>query len=673
MKARTSFGSFTKVSMQRAARPSWCVLLALMALGATLVACGGSDGPAPHRVVILGFDGMDYGVTTELMAEGRMPNFARLAAAGSFGPLATAVPPQSPVAWSDFITGMDSGGHGIFDFVHRNPDTILPYLSTSETVGSERNVRIGKYKFPLAGGEVVLLRHGKAFWETLEENGVESHIYRMPANFPPSGRATRELSGMGTPDVLGTPGTFSFYTSDLFVNEREVSGGAIFALDYWDYHAEGTLVGPDNPFLVERRRLTRDFDVYVDPDLPVVKLVVGKEERILQLGEWSDWVTVEFEMIPTQTLSATARFFLRSIEPELEIYVSPLQIDPTAPAMPISTPESYAAELAEATGRFYTQGMPEDTKSLSEGVFTVEEFLAQARIAGDEIFEQFKHVLDRFEGQLLFYYFGNLDQISHMLFRAMDPGHPGYDPENDPAYRDEIVRIYETFDRIAGYAAAHVGEDTRLVIMSDHGFASWRRAFHLNTWLIENGYMVLRKSGPAKGTTIYDNVDWSRTRAYGLGLNGLYINLRGREASGIVPPEQREALMTEISEKLLATIDPATGKPAVTRMYPREQTYMDAGYLELGPDLQVGYAKGTRCSFESAIGDLTDEVFTDNLDLWSGDHCMDHTTVPGILLTNGPLARPARSLKELNYSILAEFGLVNEAVEAMDGGTAIGG
>jgi predicted AlkP superfamily phosphohydrolase/phosphomutase len=635
--------------------------------------CAGDRSPVERQVIVLGFDGMDYSLTKRLMDEGRMPNFSRLAGEGSFGPLETAVPPQSPVAWSDFITGMDSGGHGIFDFVHRDPETVLPYLSTSETEGSERALKIGKYKFPLSGGEVKLLRRGRAFWEILEEHGIESHVIRMPANFPPSGKATRELSGMGTPDLLGTPGTFSFYTSDLFVEERDVSGGAIYAVDLWENRAEGVLYGPDNPHLTKTRKLTRDFEAFIDPDEPVVKLVVGEEERILQVGEWSDWVPIEFEMIPTQTLRAMARFYVKSTDPEFELYTSPLNIDPMDPAMPISHPKSYAAELAKATGRFYTQGMPEDTKTLTEGVFNVEQFLSQAKIAGDEFLEQYEHVLEEFDGGFLFYYFGNLDQISHMMFRAMDPEHPGYDPETDPDHRAVVEETYEDFDRIVGYTSEQMKPGTRLIVMSDHGFASWRRAFHLNTWLIESGYMTLKDPSRVEGTSIYSNVDWSRTRAYGLGLNGLYVNLQGRERGGIVPPGERDALMKELAEKLLATLDPETGMPAVTRVYERESWYSDAGYRDIGPDLQVGYAKGTRCSFESAIGDLTDRVFSDNLNLWSGDHCMDHTTVPGILLTNGSLAKPARSLKELNRAILAEFGIEAPTSEAGSGEAAIGG
>ena len=653
--------------MNRKRLTTW-VWVAALALAVGLGGCGGKDngGYQGYKVIVLGFDGMDYELTQRLMDEGRMPAFASLAAKGLYSRLDTAMPPQSPVAWSDFITGADSGVHGIFDFVHREHETLQPYLSTSRTSGSEKSLRLGKYKIPVSGGDVELLRHGKAFWEILEEQGVESHILRIPANFPPTGKATVELSGMGTPDILGTPGTFSFYTSDLFVNERQVSGGAIYALDYWDNHAEGTLYGPENPYLIEQQQLKLDFELFVDPDEPVAKLQVGNEERVLQKGEWSDWVTVEFEMIPTQTLSAAARFYLRALEPEVELYVSPLQIDPLAPAMPISTPEDYVTELAGATGRFYTQGMPEDTKALSEGVFTPEEYLAQAKITGDELIEQYHYLLEAFEGDLLFYYFGNLDLISHMMYRAMDPGHPAYNPEKDPAYREVVEGTYEAFDAIVGYTLERIEPDTRLVVMSDHGFSSWRRAFHLNNWLVQEGYMTLQDPDRLGGTNIYNNVDWSRTRAYGMGLNGVYINLEGREKEGIVPPAERDTLMRELSERLLAAIDPDTGLNAVTRMYPREMWYSDGGYREIGPDLQVGYAKRYRCSFESAIGDFADEVISDNHNAWSGDHCMDHMAVPGILLTNHPLKRPAKSLKELNRSILAEFGI--EAPDPATGG-----
>jgi predicted AlkP superfamily phosphohydrolase/phosphomutase len=383
--------------------------------------------------------------------------------------------------------------------------------------------------------------------------------------------------------------------------------------------------------------------------------VVGDEERVLKVGEWTDWVPIQFDLVPTQHVAVIARFHLKAVRPDFLLYVTPMNLDPRSPAMPISHPDSYAAELAAATGLFYTQGMPEDTKALKAGIFTPGEFVAQARIAGDEVIRQYSYALDRFKEGLLFYYFGNGDQVSHMMWRAMDPSHPAYKPE-DAAFADTVKKIYEQFDAIVGETLPRVDAGATLVVMSDHGFTSWRRSFHLNTWLKNEGYLTARDPNLKDDPGVYANVDWSRTRAYALGLNGLYINVAGREKFGIVPAGQREALAREIGDKLLQAVDPATGQRAVTRVQRREE-YRDRGHLEVGPDLVVGYAKGVRGSDESALGKLMPEVVTDNKEEWSGDHCMDPAAVPGILFTSRPLKKPAGKLDELAAAILAEFGI----------------
>jgi hypothetical protein len=370
---------------------------------------------------------MDYALAKEMMAEGRLPNLAKLAASGTFGPLGTSMPPQSPVAWSNFITGMDAGGHGIFDFVHRDPKTMIPYLSTSKAEASKRKLTLGKYQVPLGADKVELLRHGTPFWEALEARGIPTTIVRIPANFPPSGTASRELSGMGTPDILGGYGTFSYYTSDPYTwAGKEVGGGRIYTVSVMDGVVQGTLQGPSNPFLVDGSKIAADFTVYVDPDEPVAKIVVGAEERVVKVGEWTGWVPISLPLVPTQSVPVMARFYLKEVRPGFGLYVTPLNLDPMSPAMPISTPASYAAELATATGRFYTQGMPEDTKAFQEGVFTQAEFETQAHLAGGEVERQYAQVLDRFEGGLLFYYFGNADQVSHMMWtRSSTPSWAG--------------------------------------------------------------------------------------------------------------------------------------------------------------------------------------------------------------------------------------------------------
>jgi predicted AlkP superfamily phosphohydrolase/phosphomutase len=630
--------------------------LCLVALTVTACAGGGHSGSGKPTVIVLGFDGMDYELTKRMMAEGRLPNLSRLAAQGTFQPLGTAMPPQSPVAWSNFITGMDAGGHGIFDFIHRDPETMIPYLSTSRAEPSKKKMTLGKYQIPLGADKVELLRYGQPFWEVLEKRGVPTEIIRMPANFPPSGSAHHELSGMGTPDILGTYGTFSYYTSDPYTwSGKDVSGGKVYPVSVVDDVVEGTLYGPTNPFLKEETKISAGFKVYLDPDEAAAKVVVGDEERVLKIGEWSDWLPVTLKLVPTQSVHVIARFYLKEVRPVFGLYVTPLNLDPMKPAMPISTPASFAAELASATGRFYTQGMPEDTKAFKEGVFSADEFAAQAHLAGEEVARQYAYVLDHFRDGLLFYYFGNGDQVSHMMWRSMDPEHPAYKPA-DARFKDVVPKIYEQFDVIVGRTMPRVEAGALLVVMSDHGFTSWRRAFHLNTWLKQEGYLALRDPSLKDDPGLFANVDWSRTKAYGLGLNGLYVNVAGRERNGIVDPSQREALAKEIAAKLLEAVDPKTGQRAVTRVQRREE-YRDRGHLDVGPDLVVGYAKMMRGSNESALGKVVPEVVTDNTEEWSGDHCMDPDTVPGILFTSRPLHRPAPRLEDLAGAILTEFGV----------------
>ncbi|HME68898.1 MAG TPA: alkaline phosphatase family protein [Myxococcota bacterium] len=631
--------------------------MAIALLAAVGPGCSGRGEAASNaRVIVLGFDGMDYTLTKEMMADGRLPNLARLAAQGTFQPLGTSTPPQSPVAWSNFITGMDAGGHGIFDFIHRDPKTMIPYLSTSRPEPSDKKLELGEYQFPLAADKMELLRFGTPFWEVLEKKGIPTTIMRMPANFPPSGTATRELSGMGTPDIIGSYGTFSYYTSDPGAfNGKDVSGGKVYGVTASGGVLKGTLYGPKNPFLVKFQDASTGFTVYIDAQEPVAKIVVGDEERVLKVGEWSDWVPVTLKFIPTQSVRVICRFYLREVRPVFGLYVTPLNLDPTKPAMPISTPASFAAELARATGPFYTQGMPDDTKAFANGVFSADEFLAQAEMAQQEAARQYQYVLGRFQDGLLFYYFGHSDQVSHMMWRSMDPQHPAY-KASDARFKNVIPDLYRSFDKIVGATMEKMDPKTMLIVMSDHGFTSWRRAFHLNTWLKENGYLVLRDPNLKDDPGLFANVDWHRTRAYALGLNGLYINLRGREKWGIVDPEHRLRLMNEIIDKLTKTVDPKTGQIAVTSVFRRDD-YKNTGHLEIGPDLIVGYAKGTRGSNESALGKVPPEVFMDNTEEWSGDHCMDPDSVPGILVTSRPLKKPVAKLQDLAAAILAEFGI----------------
>lgn len=642
--------------------PSALVVVAVLVGG--FAGCSRELPSYPKSVVVLGIDGMDPGFAGELIEAGELPNLARLEAQGEFQTLGTSVPPLSPVAWSDFTTGMDAGGHGIYDFMHRDTTTYLPYLSTSRPLeGDGPTLHMGDWQVPLSGGGYERLQQGKPFWEVLGERGVPTSVLRMPANFPVTGTADRELSGMGTPDVTGTYGIFSFFTSELFFDKREVAGGEIRELDYWDGIARGALHGPPNPFRKDGQETTVPFTLYVDEVSGAAKLELGDEERLLEVGEWSDWVPFQFTLIPgpmdttLMGIDVEARFYLRRVKPEVELYVSPVNFDPYGTDLPNATPPEFSADLADATGRFYTQGMPEDTQALKGKVLTDDEFLAQARIAGDEVADQLPYMMSQFHGGLLFFYTGNVDLVSHMIWKGLDPGHPAYVEERDAHLRGEMIDLYKRADDLVGYALDHLPPDALLVVMSDHGFASWRRTFHLNAWLAANGYLTVKNPNIKKDPGLYLNVDWSKTKAYGLGLNGLYINVKGREKSGTVDPSERQALVDEISAKLMAVVDPATGRPAITRMYPRDKYFQDRGHLEVGPDAVVGYAKGTRGASASALGEVKGQVLADNTDDWCCDHGMDDRAVPGVLFTNRPLTKPVTALKDLAEAIVAEFGV----------------
>jgi hypothetical protein len=365
-------------------------------------------------------------------------------------------------------------------------------------------------------------------------------------------------------------------------------------------------------------------------------------------------VPLEFTLAPMQKLHGICRFYLKSVEPELEVYVSPINFDPMAPDAPISTPGSYATQLAEESGRFYTQQMPEDTKAFTEGVLEMEEFLELSHYAGGEVIEQYGHVLDDFiasSAGFLFYYFGNADQVSHVMWASMDPGHPQYDPETYGRHVDVIPSIYQELDGVVGRTLDAAGDRALVVVMSDHGFSTWRRSFSINRWLIDNGYLVRIDPSIEEDDGLFRNIDWPKSRAYAYGINGLYINLRGRERNGTVEPRDRRAVMDEIAQKLLATIDPATGQPAISKVYAREDIYHD------GDAIEIGHAKGTRGSSKGALGNIEKDLIRDNLDDWSGDHIMDPDAVPGVLFASRKLARPAPSLRSLAASILTELGI----------------
>ncbi len=637
------------------------VLVLSIACMVVLIAYSGcSKGGAKavsQKVIVVGFDGLDPDLVKQYMAQGRMPNFAKLAEQGDFRLLGTSVPPQSPVAWSNFITGMNPGGHGIYDFIHRDPEHMVPVSSTSKTEGSSKSVRFGNWVLPLAGGEIHNLREGDAFWVMLEKSGIPTTIFRVPANFPPVESKGKSLSGMGTPDILGSFGTFSFYTDDPPPNRDDISGGVVYPVQVVNNAFEAKLGGPKNAFLKDQPDATIPFKVWLDPENPTAKIEVQDKQFLLKEKEWTDWVQVDFEMIPyVQSIKGICRFYLKEVRPNIKLYVSPINIDPSEPAMPISTPEDWSQDLHDDCGYFYTKGMPEETKALSWGVFDYRDYLSQSTHVLDESVHLFDYLYDRFSQGFLFFYFSSTDLNGHMFYNMIDPQHPTHDPEKAREFGNVLLSVYETADKVVGKILEKLDDKTTVIIMSDHGFAPFRRAFHLNTWLKNEGYITLIDESKQAESEYFSNVDWARTRAYGLGFNGLYLNMRGREANGSVSKRERDALLAEISQKLLALRDPKNGERIVDRVYLANEIYSGKN-AESAPDMIVGYNRGYRASWETTIGNFPLHLIEDNLDPWSGDHCMAAELVPGLILTNKKIKANDPKLYDMAPTILAMFGV----------------
>ena len=605
------------------------------------------------KVLVIGFDGMDPKLLERLVQEGKAPSFERLMKTGDFKPLQTSIPPQSPVAWSNFITGMNPGGHGIFDFIHRESKTMIPYLSTSKTENANKNITLGDWVIPLSSGKVTLLRHGKAFWEVLEENDVATTIFRAPANFPPKDTSVVQLSGMGTPDIQGTYGTFSYYTDGNTDEFDEVSGGKVFPVRVINNKVEAKILGPQNVFKKSKPQSFVEFSVFRDPENAVAKITVQDHQIILKEGEWSEWIQLKFNFIPfLESVNGICRFYLKKVHSDFKLYVTPVNIDPSSPAMPISTPFDYSEELFEELGYFYTQGIPEDTKALTEKVLDDSEFLQQTNIVFDEELKMFDHELKRFKSGVLFFYFGRVDQLSHMFWRTMDSNHPAHGPETK--HRMVIENIYREADAVLKKALETLDDNTTIIVLSDHGFAPFYRAFNLNTWLKKEGYITTYDDSDGG---FLQNVDWSQTRAYGMGFNGLYLNLAGREGKGIVQSGiEMNTLIEEISTKLLAISDPVSGEKVVSRVYRARDIY-SGQYVTEAPDLIVGYNKGYRAATETVLGKFSKELLKDNLDKWSGDHLIEAKFVPGVLLSNKKILSKSPALYDIAPTILAEFGI----------------
>jgi predicted AlkP superfamily phosphohydrolase/phosphomutase len=509
------------------------------------------DRPLAEKMLVLGFDGMDPGIVNRLMGQGQLPNMQRLSERGVFTMMRSTCPPQSPVAWGSFISGADPGVFGIFDFLHRDPETYTPVFSQSETLPSGMLVNLGKYRIPLKPGKVVLKREGRAFWDYMEDRGIEATIVKVPTNYPPSDSGQRTLAGMGTPDIQGTYGIYTLYTSDENESQKDIAAANIYYA-YIDENnvMEGQIEGPKNDLLKVSENTVLPFKVYVDTPHRTARIDIQGKEILIAEKEYSDWVEVEFSLIdPLASISGMVKFYLMEMGEKFRLYISPIHINPRSPAVPISTPAAYSRELADKTGLFHTIGLPADTKALSNGTFSMENYITQSLSVFGESCRLFDCELQRFSGRkqgLLFFYFSSLDQGQHMFWALNDKEHPFYHPEESKKFAYITDEMYRKFDRVLGKALKSIDPGIPVLVMSDHGFGPFRRGVNVNTWLAGAGYLKLDTGDINEETSILEHADWSSSKAYALGLNGLYLNMKGREKQGMVSAAERRRLLEEL-------------------------------------------------------------------------------------------------------------------------------
>lgn len=610
------------------------------------------------RVIIIGFDGLDPELCKKYIGEGKLPHIAKLQISGSFRPLQTTIPAISPVAWSTFATGVNPGKHNIFDFFTRDPKTYLPVLSSAKITTLPRIIKIGPLRIPLGNSTIVeLLRKSQSVWSILGKYKIFSTVLRVPITFPPEKFYGTCLSAMCTPDLRGTQGSFTLFTSNKNdINEIKESKGSEVLITLKGNRFESKIPGPVNKKNGSDNTLAVILKGELDSRKHSVKLWIGNEIIELTKGEYSPWIKLEFPTGVCRKIRGIARFLVTQVEPHLNIYMTPINIDPEKPSLPISHPYYYSICLAKLHGPFSTLGLAEDTWALNEGVIDEKAFLEQAYDIYDERKTLLLDNIKRNKEGLIVMVFDTTDRIQHMFFRYLSEDHPANIGKDTKTYKDAIEQVYINANELIGQVMQKIDDNDMLMVISDHGFKSFKWGINLNTWLWKEGYLVL-KEGESIGKEWLKNVDWSKTRAYAYGLAGIFINTHGREKSGIVQQgNDKNVLVSELKEKLENFFDETNSSNPIKRVILSDQ-HLHGPYVSEAPDLLIGYETGYRASWNCATGKITEEVIEPNTKRWSGDHCIDPQLVPGVFFSNWKLQEETPTLMDIAPTVLDMFGI----------------
>lgn len=598
------------------------------------------------RVMVLGMDGLDPRIMRQMIDAGEMPNFAKLAANGSFMPLESTIPPASPVAWSTMATGTDPGQHGIFDFIHRMPQSYLPYLALRNASGG------------LMGTKYKNARQREGFWYYTSLANVPTTVIRWPVSFPAEPVTGRFLSGFGVPDLVGGEGQYTHFTSGP-VDEDDAGKSHIVRVD-WD--GKRTTTELKGPATGKERYATLPFTITRDGEEKVRVSTADDNFVDVTKDEWSDWLALEFSVGFARKVHGYIKCLLTEVEPNLRLTTSPIHMDPSRQPFPITAPARFGEELERELGRFHTLGMPEQIQPLTHNRYGYDAFLAECRAVHHERVQMLELELNRFDEGLLAFVFDTSDRLQHAFWATRDPDHPSYSESDAARYSHVIPDAYRDMDDVLGRVLDKIDENCALFVVSDHGFSSFRRAVHVNRWLIEHGYMHLKGDDQREGTELFRDVDWLRTKAYAYGFTSISLNLAGREKKGIVDANNEyDAVCDEIADGLRNWKDPDTGEQIVHEVYRATEIYPGAATARKGPDLILGLKPGFRYSWQTALGAAPVALIEDNVSRWTGDHLIDRSFVPGILFSNQKITVDDPRQADLCPTVLHCFGIAPQS------------
>lgn len=685
---------------------------------------GALPAAAAPRVVVLGFDGADWNITREMMEKGELPHLAALAAEGGAWPLLPTNPPQTPVSWSTFATGLNPGRTEIFDFIMKRDRGYMPTLCAFDE-RPRRDFLFGdrnRLLFALAGfglglvpllfaaalparrkqlatvGVILLLigggsgwafasmlptslpapknnRKGETFWSIASKAGMSTRILQVPVTFPADSHDGLEmLSGLGVPDIRGVNGQPTLYTTRKGAQAGQFSTKVVELPPLGATPVASSIEGPYNVAFPPAEggtgpRLTIPLVLHADGE--AVRVEAGDRVSDIAPGAWSDWHVFEFAFNRLLKAKGMARFYNQSGGGIHELVMSPIHLHPDAGGMVgFCHPHDYSQDLADRIGPYKTMGWASDTWTVGDELSTEQQALEDIEFTTDGFEKMMEAELAR-DTDLYVQIFAFTDRLQHIFWRLRDTEHPFHDAEMAARYADVIPGAYRRMDAIIGKARA-LAPDATFLVCSDHGFASFRRGVNLNRWLVDNGYMVLGRDPctSAGGTTrslddlfdrpqgIFSEVDWTKTRAFAMGLGNVYVNLAGREPQGIVRPgDEYERLISEIAVGLEALVDPQSGQRPVAKVHRRDEMY--SGYdPELVPDMRVANTDGYRVSWDTVLGGIPCDQVVDNTKPWSGDHCsLEPELVKGILFSNRPMSTVAPDMADMAPTILRALGL----------------